>query len=129
MRIVRWSAPLLLVLAATPAFAHHSLANYDSSREVALAGEVETFSFTNPHPFLVVAAKGERWKLEMDNLFELADAGLTKDSFRPGDKVTARAWPDRGGARTAYLRRLERASDGLLYEQIGTSPRVTKAPK
>jgi hypothetical protein len=124
------SPPLLLALAiATPAFAHHSLANYDSSRDVTLAGVVETFSFTNPHPFLVVAAKGERWKLEMDNLFELVDAGLTRDSFRPGDKVTARAWPDRGGARTAYLRRLERSGDGLLVEQVGSSPRVTRPAK
>jgi hypothetical protein len=30
----------------------------------------------------------------------------------------------RDGARSLYVRRLDRAADGLLYEQVGPSPRM-----
>src|SRR4249919_2199845 len=76
--------------------AHHSISSvYDSTRRVTLDGVVEQFQLVNPHPFLVIgvidargdAAKPQTWRLEMDNLWELAAIGIMAGTLRPGDRV------------------------------------------
>lgn len=127
-----WTIPILtLSLLAYPAQAHHSLSAYDQARNVRADGVVEEYHFLNPHPYLVIGVTApsgvrESWRLEMDNLHELAEIGITKTTFLPGDQVTINGWPDRREPKNIYLRRLDRASDGLRYEQIGLSPRLTR---
>ena len=110
--------------------AHHSFANvYDSSRSITLDGSVREFQFVHPHPFLVIEVKeGERerqsWRAEMDNRFELEDIGVTAQTFKPGDRVRAIGSPGRTEPHILYLMKLERASDGLHYEQVGSTPRI-----
>lgn len=126
-----WTGPILtLSLFAFPAQAHHSLSGYDSGRNVRADGVVEEFQFVNPHPYLMIAVTApsgvrQTWRLEMDNLHELDEVGISKTTFKPGDRVTISGWPGRTERREIYLRRLDRPSDGLRYEQIGLSPRLT----
>ena len=127
-----WTGPILtLSLIASAAQAHHSLTAYDRGRNVRADGVVEAYHFVNPHPFLVIEVtdpSGDRqsWHLEMDNLHELDEVGISKTTFKPGDRVTVSGWPDRMDPRAIYLLRLDRPSDGLRYEQIGTRPRLTR---
>ena len=126
-----WTGPILMLsLLATGAQAHHSLSGYDQNRNVRTDGVVEEFHFANPHPVLMIgvtAPSGVRqtWRLEMDNLHELAEIGISKTTFKPGDLVSVSGWPDKMEPKNMYLRRLDRPSDGLRYEQIGLSPRLT----
>jgi len=124
---------LVLVASTAPAQAHHSLAGYDQSRQVALKGVVTGFRFSQPHPFLAIdveaAGAKQTWRLEMDNLFELRAIGLSREAFKPGDAVLVSGNPSRDGARNLYLRRLDRPSDGLRYEQVGSNPTVSVRPK
>jgi hypothetical protein len=120
---------LVAVLVLVPgAYAHHSFANiYDSSRRVNLEAVISSFAFINPHPYLIIkvgrgAAGTQEWRAEMDNRFELADIGITAQTFKPGDRVVVSGSPGRNEPQIMYLWRLERASDGLVYEQIGTTP-------
>ena len=128
-----WTGPILaLSLFASAAQAHHSLSNYDQGRDVSADGVVEEFLFVNPHPVLMIGvtdSSGVRqtWRLEMDNLYELDDIGISRTTFQPGDRVTITGDPDRTRPREIYLRRLDRPSDGLRYEQIGSRPRLTRA--
>lgn len=118
---------------ACAAIAHHSFGSiYDSGRTVALEGVVKEFQFVHPHPFLVVNVEGKEgavqsWRAEMDNRFELQDIGIDARTFRPGDRVRISGSPGRNEPQILYLWRLERPADGLLYEQIGSTPRL-KAP-
>jgi len=127
-----WTGPILtLSLFASGAQAHHSLSNYDQGRNVTADGVVEEFHFVNPHPFLMIGVtdpSGVRqiWRLEMDNLHELDEIGISRTTFKPGDRVTISGNPDRMEPREIYLRRLDRPSDGLHYEQIGSRPRLTR---
>ena len=127
-----WTGPILILsLFATAAQAHHSLSNYDQGRDVRADGVVEEFHFVNPHPFLMIAVTApsgvrEVWRLEMDNLFELDEIGISRTTFKAGDQVTISGDPDRTKPREIYLRRLDRPSDGLRYEQIGVRPRLTR---
>jgi len=105
---------------------HHSIAGvYDSNRQVTIEGVVAEFHFVNPHPFVLVDADGERWKLELDNLSELVEVGMTKDTLKSGDRVVVSGSPSRSKPpQGLYVRRLDRPTDGFRYEQVGTSPRV-----
>jgi hypothetical protein len=115
------------------AIAHHSFGSiYDSGRTVSLEGVVKEFLFVHPHPFLVVSVEGEggggtrSWRAEMDNRFELEDIGIDARTFRPGDRVRISGSPGRNEPQILYLWRLERPSDGLLYEQVGSTPHLRK---
>ena len=124
---MRFLAAAVLVAAAVPAAAHHSIsAVYDSRKPVTLTGSVREFQFVNPHPWIgldVTDADGVRqWRLELDNRWELVDVGMKPDTFKPGDVIVATGSSGRDGARAVYVLRLDRASDGLHYEQRGQSP-------
>jgi hypothetical protein len=112
------------------AVAHHAIgAVYDASQPVTLEGMITAFHYINPHPFVemqVEATDGmaESWRLEFDNLRELADAGMSVETFKVGDRITVIGSRARDKSRSAYVRRLERRADGFLYEQVGSSPRV-----
>ena len=127
-----WTGPILMLsLFASAAQAHHSLSNYDQGRDVQADGVVEEFHFVNPHPFLMIGVTDpsgvrQSWRLEMDNLYELDEIGISRTTFKPGDRVTISGDPDRTRPREIYLRRLDRPSDGLRYEQIGSRPRLTR---
>jgi len=132
----RWVCALAGALAvSTGALAHHSISGvYDGSRHVTIEGHVVEFQFVNPHPFLIVAtesdAKSSRtWRLEMDNRYELADIGVTAKTFKPGDRVIATGSAARADDRGLYLMKLDRPADGLRYEQVGTSPRISHAAR
>jgi hypothetical protein len=122
-------AAVWLLAAAAPA-AHHSLSTvYDSRRQLTVTGSVREFQFVNPHPWIGIDVTDDggvrRWRLELDNRWELENIGMHADTFRPGDVIVASGSGGRDSARSLYVRRLDRAADGLLYEQVGPSPRVT----
>jgi hypothetical protein len=120
----------LSVLAVT-ADAHHSIAGmYDQGRRVTLDGVIAQYQFVNPHPFVVVDVTmngtTQSWKAELDNRWELQNIGMTPTTFNAGDRVVVSGSPGRDRTPLLYVWRLERPVDGFLYEQIGTSPRVSR---
>jgi hypothetical protein len=124
-----WLLGLSIAWAAV-ASAHHSFGSiYDSGRTVSFDGVVKEFLFVHPHPFLVVSVQGERGdaqtlRAEMDNRFELEDIGVDARTFKPGDRVRISGSPGRNEPQILYLWKLERPADGLLYEQIGSTPHL-----
>ena len=120
----------ILTLTTAALGAHHAIGSiYDSSRQVTLEGVVSGFRFVPPHPFVDIDVtsrdgRSERWRLELDNHFELVTAGMSADTLRPGDKVSVTGSGARNQDRAVYVRSLARPGDGFLYEQVGSSPRV-----
>lgn len=98
------AAPLLAatVLLCTPAFAHHSQAMFDTSKEILIEGRVARFEWTNPHMYLIVETRGPDGKpalVEGEGLGitqALVD-GLRRGDLKPGTPVIMRANPNRGG--------------------------------
>jgi len=87
---------------APPAFAHHSQAMFDMTKEILVEGTVARFDWVNPHMYLVVETKGPDGKpalVEGEGLGitqALVD-GLERDALKPGTPVVMRANPNRGG--------------------------------
>jgi hypothetical protein len=131
-RLIVSATAIGLVLCAVAPSAHHSIAGvYDGSRQVTIEGVISRFQFVNPHPFMEVdvadgSGKAEQWTLEMDNRHELVEVGVTSETFKPGDRVVVRGNPAHKPGPRLYIRRLERAVDGLLYEQRQQSPSITR---
>jgi hypothetical protein len=129
-----WTIPPLAaaLLGCGVAQAHHSIAAvYDSSRRVTVEGRVTEFLFVNPHPVLVIDAAKEgaeplSWRLELDNRSELAAIGIDAGTFKPGDRIIATGSAGRNTDQTLYAYKVERPADGLIYEQIGYSPRINR---
>ena len=133
----RWIYPLIIGLASLgpAAYAHHSIPGlYDRTREATVEGVVTEFRFINPHPFLILSANAgtaapQSWHILMDNHFELGRAGITADTFKPGDLVVVTGDPGRTQAWSLYLRRLDRPADGFRYEQVDGNPTISIQPE
>jgi hypothetical protein len=127
-----WAVGLAFACGPAAAHAHHSIAAaYDTTRQVTVEGRVAEFLFVNPHPVLVIdvakpGAAPEPWRLELDNRSELVGIGMDASTFEPGEHVIATGSAGRKIAQTLYAMRVQRPADGLLYEQIGYSPRINR---
>lgn len=129
MRSLSWIA--LVLAGAVTISAHHSIAAvYDDGQRVTIDGRVLEFRFVNPHPFIVLGVErdgqAESWKLELDNRGELADAGVRNDTLKAGDRLIVNGRRARDGSKQLYADRIDRPADGWRYEQIGSSPRITR---
>jgi hypothetical protein len=82
-----------LILTSSPAFAHHSTAEFDMAAVTSVKGTVTKFEWANPHAYISVAAKDDKgnaveWSAELGNLGMLARINWKKDTVKPGDEIT-----------------------------------------
>ena len=124
---------VILVIAVVPVYAHHSLSEYDISRQVTLDVTVREFQFVNPHPYLTVESRAgslvQVWRLELDNRFELVQIGMSSSTFSRGDRIVASGSPGHNQKAILYVRELDRPSDGFRYVQEGSTPRIARPPR
>lgn len=95
-------AGIAAALLAGPAFAHHSFAMFDSTKNVTLEGTVKGFDWTNPHMWLYVMVpqpngQAMEYPLEMMAVQGAVKLGWKPDSVKAGDKVTFEFHPLRDG--------------------------------
>lgn len=124
LRRVGVSAAVILVavgvLSVTTAWAHHSFAAYEPSKQVKLIGVVTEFKWTNPHVYIQLDAQestgGEtkRWLIECASTSILNRAGWRFNLIKAGDKVTVIVAPLRNGEPAALLKQMTLA-DGTKY--------------
>lgn len=81
-----------IVLAASPALAHHEIqAKFDAERTANLTGLVTHVDWANPHThlFLVVDEGGEskRWYVELESPTLLERNGWEEETLEPGDRI------------------------------------------
>lgn len=84
---------LLPLLAAAVAFAHHSTAIYDLVHGTIVSGVVSQFDWENPHVHIALDVTGENnelehWAVEAESPATLGRLGWTKETLKPGDRIT-----------------------------------------
>ena len=124
---MRWHRPALqlatlaLVLHGTfPAFAHHSQAAFDATREITLEGTVHRLDWKNPHIYLIVEVKDQSGtrlqQVEGLAVTQSLVAGLDRAALTPGTHVLVRVNPNRNAAgRTVRGLDLVTTSNGKVH--------------
>jgi len=92
----------LLLMAVGPAFAHHSFAMFDRTKETTLVGTVHEFQWTNPHSWIELdvandSGSVDKWSIELNSPNNLSRQGWRSNSIKPGDKISVVIWPLRSG--------------------------------
>lgn len=122
---------LLCGLIAVPASAHHSFAMFDRTKMATIEGTVKQFAWTNPHVVLWVIAdpkEGEpdkTWFLELTSPGNLTRLGLTKRSFKAGDKVKVQLHPLLSGETGGEFIRATLVDSGQVVDcgkEVGEGP-------
>jgi hypothetical protein len=94
---------------APPASAHHSFAMYEPTKTLTFKGTVKNFQWTNPHVVLSILVQPDDgsavqdWALETTSPGVLTRAGWTRQSIKPGDKVSVTLSPLRDGSHGGSL--------------------------
>jgi hypothetical protein len=94
---------------AAPALAHHSFSMFDQEKVLSMNGTVKELEWTNPHSWLRVMIEDEKthqplqWSIELASTGQQTRIGWTKESVKPGDKVTVEINPLRDGTRGGTL--------------------------
>ena len=83
---------------SVPLFAHHGAASFDTSKMVTVTGTVTEYIWSNPHVLVKMDAKDDdgnvaHWVVEAWNPVTQAGRGWSKNTFKPGDEVTADITP------------------------------------
>ena len=97
-------AMLAALCVATSAFAHHSFAMFDQSKQVTLKGTVREFQWTNPHAWIhldVPNTSGgvDSWQVELNSPNNLKRQGWKSTSLMAGEKVTLMLNPLKDGTK------------------------------
>jgi hypothetical protein len=114
MKLISGMAALGLLIAgaqAIPAEAHHSGAMYDSTRTVTLVGTVKAYNWINPHISVDILADGQGgaqptlWSIAASSPGVMGRAGWSKDTVKPGDRITLEIQPLRDGGLGGNIRK------------------------
>jgi hypothetical protein len=100
-----------VMIAGSPTFAHHgNRAAYavDAAQELTVMGTVTQFKWGNPHVYVLYDVTDDRgnvahWAAETRPPYVMAKSGWTRETLKPGDKITITVFPARAGAPVGLL--------------------------
>src|SRR6202035_1279387 len=124
-----WCVCLLALVAAAPAWAHHSMAGFDRTKTVSLVGTVKQFKWANPHSWIEMEVPDGNggvatWNVEMTSPAVLIRAEWKSSVLKPGDKVTVMAHPQQSGEPGGIFVSVTLADGRTLTDK----PAVAEAP-
>ena len=125
------AAAVLFLALVPPLAAHHSFsAEFDSSKQVTLDGEVVMMEWVNPHSWLHIDVKKpdgtvERWKIEGGSPSVLMRLGWNRNSLPAGTRVTVVGFQAKDGSLRASSRDLK-FPDGRRMDLGGSGSAAQK---
>ena len=128
MRAVRLSVIVLAVVVAAfalgaSASAHHSRAGYDSAagKLVTNNGVVSNVIWRNPHVFVIWDVKDTsgsvvKWTGELSSPTTMISEGMSRETFKPGDPITATFMPAKAGTPHGLLIKIVRPDGKVVMD-------------
>jgi hypothetical protein len=107
--LIGFVALFTVVCTAMPA--HHAAAGYEKSKPVTLKGLVTEWRWRNPHVFLVWKVADNQgswtqWTGELASPMIMTSLGLTRLTFKAGDKIVAEVFPASDGTPHSVIRKV-----------------------
>jgi len=128
VRVQRLSAIAVFTLLVFTMFgglvlAHHSVAGYDTGKEVTLRGVVVEYNWRNPHVFVTwtvkdSSGKAVNWTGEMNSPTSMIQVGMNKNSLKPGDEIIVTANPSKTGNPLSIIRKITTADGKLIVDRF-----------
>jgi len=90
--IARIFAAAFFIACSGVTLAHHSMAMFDASKKVTIAGKVSEVQWTNPHVWIFVDVpkpdgSAEKWGVEFTSKVHLARRNFSSSMIKVGDDV------------------------------------------
>jgi hypothetical protein len=103
--------------------AHHSVAGYDTAKEVALRGTVVEYNWRNPHVFVVWDVKDQdgkitQWSAEMNSPTSMIQVGMSRTSLKKGDEVIITVSPSKTGHPLGVVRKVTMADGRPVVDRV-----------
>lgn len=122
-RVARAAIAAALCLSASLAFAHHSFAMFDQTKQVTVVGKVTEIQWTNPHVWVFLegapaGGKKGRWGVEFTSKVHLTRRGFDPDMIKVNDAVEFTVNPYRDGQLGGRFVAVKLAS-GEYYCDVG----------
>jgi hypothetical protein len=125
-------ATALLIL---PVTAHHEVtAKFDPGKNQTLSGIVTAVDWANPHVHIFMnvgtGASMANWAVELESVVDLQKAKYTRDTVKPGDRITVAGPVARNGSRQIWGTTVTLAEGNRRVFNVteDTTPRVTGGP-
>ena len=101
----------VLTFGARPALAHHGGAAFDQTKTQTLIGTVTRMDFVNPHVVVYMNVQNPdgtttEWSGWLTAPNKLQRAGWTKNTLKPGDKVTLVGNQQKNGSPVLQIRKV-----------------------
>ena len=123
MRKIVCLATAALLLATMRISAHHAFtAEYDENKLVTVSGTVTKFAWTNPHAWLYIDGKDERWSFEMGSPNGLTHRGWKRTDVKNGNRVTVDGYRAKDRRNVANARTVTLPDGRKLFGGFQTTP-------
>jgi hypothetical protein len=98
----------MIAASVGPIAAHHSTVPFDSTKQTTLTGIVKEFDWTNPHTWIWINVPNDKggmdlWGVEGMSPNYLGRRGWTKNTIKPGEKITIVGRPMKDGSKAAMF--------------------------
>jgi hypothetical protein len=117
------------LVAASPLLAHHDWP-VDRTKQITVTGTVTVYRWADPHVMITLEVQTggtvEQWNVGGSNKKYSAAGGWDKDTFKPGDVITATGFRYRDGSNVIEVRTIVMASGKEMY--YGSRPARTPPP-
>jgi hypothetical protein len=130
--IARIFAAAFFTICSGVTLAHHSMAMFDSSKKVTIAGKVTEVQWTNPHVWIFVDVPKpdgsmEKWGVEFTSKVHLARRNFTPDMIQVGHDVEFTVSPYFNGKPGGRFFTVK-LDNGQYYCDVGAAQAVCNPP-
>jgi hypothetical protein len=103
--LAAWTTAIAVLASAGSLAAHHSLAQFDTTKAVRVKGVIVLFERVNPHSILFVDQKlsdgrTQRWAVDGPSFVQLRRKGLENTALKAGDVIEVCGYVPKEGVET-----------------------------